>query len=36
MPEGGEDKPTPWIHSQTLALIARDGLGGCPHEIELG
>jgi hypothetical protein len=36
MPEGGESKPTPWIHSETLALIARDGLGGCPHEMELG
>jgi hypothetical protein len=36
MPEGGESKPTPWIHSETLALIARDGLGGSPHEMELG
>jgi hypothetical protein len=36
MPEGGETTPTPWIHSDTLALIARDGLGVCPREIELG
>jgi hypothetical protein len=35
MPEGGEVRPTPWIHSDTLALIARDGLGLSPHEVEL-
>jgi hypothetical protein len=35
MPEGGEQKPGPWIHSDVLALIARDGLGICPHEVEL-
>jgi hypothetical protein len=27
---------TPWIHSDTLALIARDGLSRSPNEIELG
>ncbi|HYM55289.1 MAG TPA: hypothetical protein VES97_07995 [Solirubrobacteraceae bacterium] len=36
MPEGGETEPTPWIHSDVLALIIREGLCGSPHEIELG
>jgi hypothetical protein len=35
-PEGGGDAPTPWIHSETLALIARQGLGRAPVEVELG
>ena len=35
MPEGGEQKPGPWIHSDVLALIARDGLGVSPREVEL-
>jgi hypothetical protein len=35
MPEGGEAEPTPWVHINTLALIARDGLGLCPNEVEL-
>lgn len=35
MPEGGADKPCPWIHSDVLALIARDGLGLGPREVEL-
>jgi hypothetical protein len=35
MPEGGQAHPTPWIHSDTLALIARDGLGLSPREVEL-
>jgi hypothetical protein len=35
MPEGGEQKPGPWIHSDVLALIARAGLGVCPREVEL-
>jgi hypothetical protein len=35
-PEGGSDgEPTPWIHTDVLALIARDGLGISPHEVEL-
>lgn len=34
-PEGGEAEPTPWVHSDTLALIARDGLGISPNEVEL-
>jgi hypothetical protein len=35
-PEGGESEPTPWIHSDVLALIARVGLGLSPREVELG
>jgi hypothetical protein len=35
LPEGGEDQPTPWVHSDTLALIAREGLGMSPNEVEL-
>ncbi len=35
LPEGGQAEPTPWIHSDTLALIAREGLGMSPNEVEL-
>jgi hypothetical protein len=35
LPEGGHSDPTPWIHSDVLALIARRGLGVSPHEVEL-
>jgi hypothetical protein len=35
-PEGGEHSPTPWVHSDVLALIARRGLGISPQEVELG
>jgi hypothetical protein len=35
-PEGGKSAPTPWIHSDVLALIARCGLGISPREVELG
>jgi hypothetical protein len=35
LPEGGHHAPTPWIHSDVLALIARSGLGISPHEVEL-
>lgn len=35
MPEGGKAEPTPWVHIDTLALIAREGLGIAPHEVEL-
>jgi hypothetical protein len=35
LPEGGEDQPTPWVHSDTLALIARDGLAISPNQVEL-
>jgi hypothetical protein len=35
LPEGGRSTPTPWIHSDVLALIARSGLGLSPREVEL-
>jgi hypothetical protein len=35
LPEGGKSEPTPWIHSDVLALIARCGLGIAPREVEL-
>jgi len=35
LPEGGKSSPTPWIHSDVLALIARRGLGVPPREVEL-
>lgn len=34
-PEGGKSAPTPWIHSDVLALIARHGLKISPREAEL-
>ncbi len=33
--EGGRDVPTRWIHTDVLALIARDGLGVSPREVEV-
>jgi hypothetical protein len=33
--EAGHSQPTPWIHSDVLALIARDGLGLCPRDVEV-
>lgn len=36
IPEAGRERPTPWVHSEVLALIARQGLGIAPHEVELG
>jgi len=33
--EAGSDAPTSWVHTEVLALIARDGLGLAPHEVEL-
>lgn len=35
LPEGGREAPTPWIHSDVLGLIARDGLGVSPREVEV-
>jgi hypothetical protein len=35
LPEGGHERPTPWVHSDVLALIARRGLGISPREVEL-
>jgi hypothetical protein len=34
-PEGGEQHPSPWVQSDVLALIAREGLRVCPREVEL-
>jgi hypothetical protein len=36
LPEGGRKATTPWIHSDVLALIARDGLDVSPREVEVG
>lgn len=33
--EAGRSAPTPWIHSDVLALIARSGLAISPREVEL-
>jgi hypothetical protein len=33
--EAGHSEPTPWIHSDVLALIAREGLSVNPNEVEL-
>jgi hypothetical protein len=35
MPEGGAQAITPWVHSDVLAAIARQGLGLSPREVEL-
>jgi hypothetical protein len=35
LPDGGQESPTPWIHSDVLGLIARRGLGMSPREVEL-
>jgi hypothetical protein len=35
LPEGGQESPTPWIHSDVLGLISRRGLGISPREVEL-
>jgi hypothetical protein len=36
LPDGGRSRPNPWVHSDVLGLIARQGLGVAPHEVELG
>jgi hypothetical protein len=33
--DSGQRAPTPWIHSDVLALIARQGLAIAPREVEL-
>lgn len=33
--EGGASRPSPWVHSDVLALIARQGLGIAPREVEM-
>jgi hypothetical protein len=35
LPESGSSEPCPWIHTDVLALIAREGLDVSPHEVEL-
>jgi hypothetical protein len=35
LPASPGARPNPWVHSDTLALIARDGLGIAPREVEL-
>jgi hypothetical protein len=35
LPEAGASRPTPWIHTDVLARIARHGLGVEPREVEL-
>jgi hypothetical protein len=35
LPEGGHDHPSPWIHTDTLALITRAALDGYPIETEV-
>jgi hypothetical protein len=35
LPDSGSEEPTPWVHTDVLALIVRDGLGASPHEVEL-
>jgi len=35
LPSGAGQRPNPWVHSDTLALIARNGLGLAPREVEL-
>jgi hypothetical protein len=35
-PEGGYSEPTPWVHTEVLARIARQGLCASPREVELG
>jgi hypothetical protein len=36
LPESGTTRTSPWVHSDVLALIARNGLGISPREVELG
>jgi hypothetical protein len=33
--QGGAATPSPWVHSDVLALIARRGLGVAPREVEI-
>jgi hypothetical protein len=35
VPSAGESEPTPWVHTDVLALIAREGLRISPREVEL-
>lgn len=33
-PEAGSSRPTPWVRTDVFALIAREGLGRAPRELE--
>jgi hypothetical protein len=35
LPSEPGGRPNPWVHSDTLALIAREGLGLAPRDVEL-
>lgn len=35
LPESGTQSGTPWVHSDVLGLIARNGLGMSPREVEV-
>jgi hypothetical protein len=35
LPSSPGARPNPWVHTDTLALIAREGLGIAPREVEL-
>lgn len=35
-PDSTTGRPSPWVHADVLAVIAREGLGICPREVELG
>jgi hypothetical protein len=35
LPESGHSAPTPWVHTDVLALIARKGLGLAPRDVEV-
>jgi hypothetical protein len=35
LPSSSEDAPTPWVHTDVLALIARSGLGMAPRDVEV-
>jgi hypothetical protein len=35
LPEGGQSVPTPWVHTDVLALVAREGLGLEPRIVEV-
>jgi hypothetical protein len=36
LPASGQSAPTAWVHTDVLALIAREGLGVAPQDVELG
>jgi hypothetical protein len=36
LPASGQSAPTPWVHTDVLGLIAREGLGVAPLDVEVG